>query len=87
VPCGCPTIGNDGNAQGCLVRGGQVVQVEQIGFAGAGAGERLGPRRHQALVGGFVDGGEDPVGPRPPVFVGGLEGNRRGERIGQPERG
>jgi hypothetical protein len=74
-------------AQGRLVRRSQVVQVEQIGFAGAGAGERIGPSRHQPLVGGFVDRGEDPVGPRRAVLVGGLKGNRCGERIAELERG
>jgi hypothetical protein len=72
--------------QGSLVRRRQMVEVEQIGAGGAGAGERLRPGCHEALIGGIVDRGEDAIGPGRPVLVGGLEGDRRRERIGELER-
>ena len=69
-------------AQSSLVYRRQMMEVEQIGGAGAGAGERL-RGRHQALIGGVVDRGEDTIGPRRPVFIGGLEGDEGCERVGE----
>jgi hypothetical protein len=45
-----------------LVRRRQVVQMEQVGGARAGAREQLGPGSDESFVGGIVDGGKDAVG-------------------------
>jgi hypothetical protein len=63
-----------------------MMEVEQIGGAGAGAGERLRPGRHETLIGGIVDRGEDTIGPRRPVLIGGLEGDAGCKRVVELER-
>jgi hypothetical protein len=73
-------------AQGGLVGRRQVVQVEQVGLGGARAGKRYRPGRHQPLVGGVVDRGEDAVGAGRPVLIRGLKGNRGGERVSNTQR-
>ena len=67
-------------ARGCLVDRGEVVQVEHLGAAGAGAPEGLLPGLDQPLVGAVADGGEDPVRRAGPVLVGRLEGRVGGQR-------
>jgi hypothetical protein len=74
-------------ARGGLVRGRQVVQMEQVGGARAGAREQLDPGRDQPLVGGIVDGGKAAIGRMRAILVGGLEGNGRSQWLGKLERG
>jgi hypothetical protein len=62
-----------------LVRGRQVVQVEEVGAAGAGAREQLDPGSDEPFVGGIVDGGKDAIGRLGAVLVGRREGNGCGQ--------
>jgi hypothetical protein len=66
-------------ACGGLVRGRQVVQMEQVGGARPGAGEQLNPGSDEPFVGGIVDGGKDAIGRVRAILVGGLEGNWRSQ--------
>jgi hypothetical protein len=70
-----------------LVRGRQVVQMEQIGGARAGAPEQLDPGSDEPVVGGIVDGGKDAIGRIRAILVGGLEGNGRSQWLRKLERG
>jgi hypothetical protein len=70
-----------------LVRGRQVVQMEQVGGARLGAGEQLEPGGDEPLVGPVVDGGEDAIGRVRAILVRGLEGDGRSQWLRQLERG
>ena len=74
-------------AQRRLVRRSQMVQVEQVGPRGAGAGKRARPGRDQTLVGGIVDHREHAIGAPRPILIGRLEGDSGSERVREPERG
>jgi hypothetical protein len=74
-------------ACGGLVRGRQVVQMEQVGRARPGAREQLDPGSDEPLEGGMVDGGKDAIGRVRAILVGGLEGNGGGQWLRELERG
>src|SRR5439155_17097987 len=61
--------------------------MEQVGVARAGAGEQLDPGCDEPLVGGIPNGGKDAIGRLRAILVGGLEGNGRGQWLGELERG
>src|SRR4051812_30106523 len=69
-----------------LVSGGEVVQMKEVGLAGACFGERHRPGSHKSLVGHVVDRGEDTVRADRTVLVRRLERDTRGERIRELER-
>jgi hypothetical protein len=69
-------------ACGGLVRGRQMVQMEQVGRVRTGAREQLDPGSDEPFVAGIVDGGKDAIGRTRAILVGGLEGNGRGQRGG-----
>jgi hypothetical protein len=74
-------------ACGGLVRGRQVVEVEQVGGTRTGAREQLDPGRDEPFVSPAVDGGEEAIGRIRAIFIGGLEGNGRSQWLRKPERG
>jgi hypothetical protein len=74
-------------ASGGLVRGRQVVQMEQVGPASARAPEQLDPGSDQPFVGGIVDCGKDSVGRIRAILEGGRERNAGSQRLRTLERG
>jgi hypothetical protein len=74
-------------ARGGLVRGRQVVQMEQVGCVRAGAREQPDPGGDEPLVGGIVDDRKDAIRHIRTILVGGRERNRRRQRICTLERG
>src|SRR6266540_3717307 len=71
----------------CLVRGRQVMEVQQIGIPGTSASEHADPGPDEPLEGSIIDGSKDAVRRPRPVLVGGRERHGRGERIRQLECG
>ena len=69
-----------------LVRGRQMVQMEQVGGARAGACKHLDPGSDEPFVGGIVDGGKNAIGRIRSILVGGLEGNGRSQWLRTLER-
>jgi hypothetical protein len=74
-------------ACGGLVRGRQVVQMEQVARARTCAREQLDPGSDEPLVGGIVDGGKDAIRRVRAILVGGLEGNGGGQWFRELVRG
>ena len=62
-------------ACGGLVRGRQMVQMEEVGGTRAGAREQLDPGSDEPFVSGIVDRGKDAVGSIRAILVGRREGN------------
>src|SRR6266540_584821 len=70
--------------QRSLVRRCQVVEVKDVRARRPRPSEGLAPGGDEPLVGLVVDGREDAIRSARPVLVGGLEGNDRRGRVGQP---
>src|SRR5450755_3857425 len=70
-----------------FVERSEVMQVQDVGGGGTRVVQGLRPGGHQVLVGGVVDGGEDPVGCAGTVLVGGVQGGVSAQRVGGRERG
>src|SRR2546423_13467070 len=71
-----------GDARGGFVERSEVMQVQDVGGVGPRLAQDACPGGDEMLVGGVVDGGENPVGRVRAVLVGRVQGGVSAQRIG-----